>query len=558
MSHPRVETEPTRRYRVPSTSVISLEHPCIVRNPEKAVQMVGGPSEIAQALDVESGKTLGLSFQPENPDSRTVLSYNRKTDNLLLKITVPKRTGRKRKRGSDDAFTEHTPEDTRKDVAYLLRSLHDNPQTHKAEVAGKVRSTHVWRTMPDYVYTTRDSQFLRDVRSKIMTQDYPLVKQWSLPESYGLQDTEVFPPAILSAQTLPANYMYRQNPAVKTVSDPETGKMSLFNTQAPQRLFTYQCQWDDEKFPDRPNPECPPLHSFPESHIKLYGFIQRLFDQRPLWTRRALINQFPDDVPIFAARYIISYVGYAVRSGPWRDTFCKFGIDPRKDRSYRKYQTVMMQLLHSGEGFDRSWARSKDKSSHIFTGKPPYPTDGKLWQLCDLEDPDLKALVDTPEINLRHECELRYFGWYSNGTMAKIRIALKSKSDALINNETLDSAAMQNFLTLPDYWEGMGMTDSSDQIRSSMGFLGKDVSKKELEWAAAYRALCRTTAGSLPTSGGSGKGRLSKSKPATTSSYLEAGQTPVSEEPDIPQGYEEPEDDQDDLNEEQEGEDQVL
>ncbi|KAL6251705.1 tau 95 subunit of transcription factor TFIIIC [Rhinocladiella similis] len=556
MSHPRRDTPSTHRHRVPSTPVISLEHPCIVHNPDKAIQMVGGSSEIAQALNIDGDKTLGLSFQPDNQDSRTVVSYNKKTDNLLLKLTVPKRTGRKRKRGSDDAFIEHVPEDTRKDVAYLLRSLHDNPKTYEAKVVGKVRSTHIWRTMPDLVYSTRDSQFLRGVRSKVIPQDYPLVKQWSLPESYGLQNTEIFPPGILSTQTLPANYMYRQNPAVKTVSDPETGKKSLFNTQAPQRLYTYQCQWDDEKFPDQPNPECPPLQNYPESHIQLYGLIQRLFDQRPLWTRRALINQFPEDAPIFAARYIISYVAYAIRSGPWRDTFCKLGLDPRKDRSYRKYQTVMMQLLHSGEGFDRSWARSKDKSSHIFTGTPPYPTDGKLWQLCDLEDPDLKSLVNTPEINLRHECELRYFGWYSNGTMAKIRIALKAKSDALINHESLDPTAMQNFLTLPDYWEGMGMADSSDQIRTSMGFLGKNASKKELEWAAAYRSLCRTIAGSVPTSGGSGKGRLSKSKPATTSSYLEAGQTPLSEEPHIPQGYEEPEDDdEDDLEEGQEGDD---
>lgn len=549
---------------MPSTPVLSLEHPCIVQNSQKAVQMVGGPSEIAQALNIDGEKTLGLRFQLDNPDSRTVISYNKKTDNLLLKLTLPKRTGRKRKRGSEDEFVEHSQEDNRKDVAYLLRSLHDNSKRYEAEVVGKISSTHIWRTMPDLVYSTRDSQFLREVQSKIMPQDYPLVKQWSLPESYGLQDTEIFPPAVLSTQTLSSNYTYRQNPAVKTVSDPATGKRSLFNTQAPQRLFTYQCQWNDEKYPDQPNPDCPPLQDFPDSHIQLYGLIQRLFDQRPIWTRRALINQFPDDAPVFAARYIISYVAYALRSGPWRDTFCKFGLDPRKDPSYRKYQTVMMQLLHSGEGFDRSWARSKDRSSHVFTGKPPYPTDGKLWQLCDLEDPDLKPLVDTPEINLRHECELRYFGWYSNGTMAKIRIALKAKSDALISHETLDPAAMRNFLTLPDYWEGMGMADSSDQIRTSMGFLGKDASKKELEWAAAYRSLCRTTAGSLPTSGGSGKGRLSKSKRKTTSSYLEAGQTPLSEEPDVPEGYEEPEDgdeeqdeaDEEDEDEEPEGEDQ--
>ncbi|KAI1615263.1 RNA polymerase III transcription factor IIIC subunit-domain-containing protein [Exophiala viscosa] len=498
-------------YSVPGTPVVSLEYPCIVENTEKAIDMLGGRKEVAQILLPNNEKPLGLKFRPHDPAGRTVIPHNKQTNNLLLSITVPKRTGRKRKRGSGEPFQE-SPADrhSRKDVAYLLRSLNDNPQRYQTEVVGSIQSTHVWRTMPDLVYSSMGSSFLSEIQTKVLPQQYPLLKQWSLPRTYGLANTETVPPPVLSTQSLPINYTYRQNPAVKTVADPQSGKQVLFNLAAPAKLLTYQCQYNDAEWPDQPPPNCPPISERPQSHQQLFQTMVKLFDERPVWTRRALLNQFPDDAPCAAARHLIAYMAFAIRSGPWRDTLCKYGVDPRKDRSYRKYQTVMLLLAksakakpHLREDFERSWARSKDKSSHIFTGKPPFPRDGQVWQLCDLEDPQLKPLVDTPDITLRPECEIRQLGWYHSGTIAKIRVALKAKTDALISNEKIDEEALARFLTLPDrldFSEVAQADEGADQ--SQVAYLPKDAAQQEKEWAIAYRTLCRTIAASLSKAGG--------------------------------------------------------
>src|SRR3954454_8301226 len=111
-------------YRVPDKIAVSVEHPCIVKNVDKAIRMLGGSPAIAQILEKDTEKPMALNFHPEDPAARPLLSINATTNNILLKITVPKCTGRKRKRGSELPFTDESNHNlTRKDASYLLRSL---------------------------------------------------------------------------------------------------------------------------------------------------------------------------------------------------------------------------------------------------------------------------------------------------------------------------------------------------------------------------------------------------------------------------------------------------
>lgn len=535
--------------QVSTVPVLSIEHPCIVQNVDRAIHMLGGPEEIAQSLQPDTSKPLGLKFQPDDPATRPIISLKNDTNNLLLHFTLPKRTGRKRKRGSNDPFVEHPSSGTvRKDASYLVRSLTDNPQSYKVDVVGCIKSSHIWRAIPDFVYSTTHSSVMDQIKSNILPQRYPLIQQWSFPQTYGLTNTETFPPPVLSTHSLPLNYTYRQNPAVKILADPITGKKSLHNNQKPMKLFTHQCQHNDQAWPDRPHPKCIPLSQQLPAFQAVCRTMIEIFERRPLWTRRALLNQFSIDVPLSTIRHATAYVCFAIRSGPWRDALCKFGVDPRKDRSYRKFQTVLVQLVtrnkdkaDTREDFARTWIRSTDRESHIFTGKSNVPADGKSWQLCDLHEPRLKVLVDISDAYIRHECETRYFGWYLNGTMAKMRVATKAMIDALINGDTIDDAMMERFLTLP---EDFHITDTE----STPAHPPKVATKRELEWASAYRSLCRTMGGSVPISGGSGKGRLSKPKPSVRASFMENGQVGTANELENGDQYESSDDEGDDDN----------
>jgi hypothetical protein len=95
-----------------------------------------------------------------------ILSYNAPTNNVLLKITVPKRIGRKRKRGALDpslyADTVFSPlsetgerpssptlsigSQSRKDnPAELLRALKENVGNYSIEAVAEITNTHRFR-----------------------------------------------------------------------------------------------------------------------------------------------------------------------------------------------------------------------------------------------------------------------------------------------------------------------------------------------------------------------------------------------------------------------------
>lgn len=88
-----------------------------------------------------------------------VLSRNIPTDNVLLKITVPKPTGRKRKRGSQAQFSgdyilsndgaaesNGLRSQSRSDnPTELLRALRDNIGNYQIEAVATIDQTHRFR-----------------------------------------------------------------------------------------------------------------------------------------------------------------------------------------------------------------------------------------------------------------------------------------------------------------------------------------------------------------------------------------------------------------------------
>ena len=546
-------------YTIPKTQAVCVEHPCLVQNVDKAVDMLGGDKAIKNFLRKDHvEKPINLKFHPEDPFSQPILSVNCQTNNVLLKVTVPKRTGRKRKRGTTDPFVEDLNEPpAKKSANYLLESLRANKNTYQIEPIASVPIMHIFRTMPDFAYSTSHSQYLNQFRDKVLPFQYPLLSDFQLNPARGLEDTEIIPPSVLSTMAYPSNYAYRQNPAIKAFIDPTTGSRRLYNTQAPTKIHTQQCQWDTppSEIPTTVSPSAPPLEAEPHNFRGLVTILRTIFARRPIWTRRGLANQLPPNAPIFLAKYAVGYAAYAMRSGPWRDTYIRFGVDPRSDPNYRKYQSLMLQLVSSKkssienrkyEEASQAWRVDQDKESHIFTGKGRVPADGKSWQLCDLQDPILKKLVDTPDLELRETCEERYFGWYQNGTWCKLKIILKAKIDLMLEEIVPDEGEEADFdrkfdrlLALPESFNVPAVPDevrqrsnaAEDQYRREtpslwkaagrdgdplLGFLPRNASKLELEWAAQYRALCRAPQGKLPI----GAGRLSKSKAVTRGSFI--------------------------------------
>lgn len=103
-----------------------------------------------------------LYLRPDNPTARPLTSHNALTHNVVLKVTVPKRTGRKRKRGTDgpwegefepaaaggqdDLASANLLSRDRYDTPRLLRrKLQDNVGKYQIEPIGVIHNTHRYR-----------------------------------------------------------------------------------------------------------------------------------------------------------------------------------------------------------------------------------------------------------------------------------------------------------------------------------------------------------------------------------------------------------------------------
>ena len=92
-----------------------------------------------------------LYLHPRDRDRKPTFSENVTTNNVVFKITVPKRTGRKRKRGEFGPYQDSTDENqpkpslTSRDTRYLLRTLQDNVGKYEIQPVGVVHETHRFR-----------------------------------------------------------------------------------------------------------------------------------------------------------------------------------------------------------------------------------------------------------------------------------------------------------------------------------------------------------------------------------------------------------------------------
>jgi general transcription factor 3C polypeptide 5 (transcription factor C subunit 1) len=483
------ESSSAPKYQVPHKHIISVEHPCIIKNVEKGIDMLGGASAIKHVLEPDSNSSLALSFHPEDPDSKPILSFNNASNNILLRVTVPKRVG-KRKRGSDEPSIPVNAQETKADASHLIRSLQDNPTTAKIEALGTINHTHVFRAMPDFVYSTNGDRFLSNVKSHLLPANLPSLNDFDMQHTYSQPDTSAIPPPVLSTISTPQPYTYRQPPNTGSTQPAVNSSLSTILNTKPTLLTLSSTT----AIPLHPPSTLPPLSSQPPAIQKIHAALSHLYALRPIYSRRALLNALPSDLIYDKIRSVMPYLAYNIRGGPWRDCWCRYGIDPRSSHEYAEYQTIMLHMPRSQFNVGRAavggeFRRSTDKASHIFTGKLPVGVDGSTWQLCDVTDPQIAALIHLHPSQLRGQCETKFFGWFHNGTIAKIRTVMKAKLDILVAGEEPDAVDFVRFLAeMPDQIDAEMDPDFGSD---GFGVMKGESTPLEKEMSKSYRDFCK-------------------------------------------------------------------
>jgi general transcription factor 3C polypeptide 5 (transcription factor C subunit 1) len=295
---------------------------------------------------------------------------------------------------------------------------------------------------------------------------------------------------------MPIAYDYKYRQGARTDFPDDKGTSSIQRIQAYQNYSIIAP--DAESVPQGPSPDLPPETDLTPYVQSLIAQIRLELQKRPIITRHLLYNTLGWDKRD-RLRQATVYCGYFFRTGPWREALITWGVDPRTDPSFRRYQTVSYlsykktgTARHHSE-YDRHTrdlaAQSFEdlENQHIFDGIHVSFT-GNLFQFCDITDPLLRGILDTDRI--RETCAPTMQGWYHIGTWAKATVILKHKMNRILTHpdETPDNTLYARILTWPELWDD---AELKAQYRSE--FFDKKVNKEKREEHALMKQVMWAT-----------------------------------------------------------------
>ncbi|KAK3936157.1 transcription factor tau subunit sfc1 [Diplogelasinospora grovesii] len=480
------EEEHAPIYTIPDRRLGALEHPLTIKNVDKAIKTFGQNFPLQAVLESASPQiSIPLYLRYDNPTVRPLTSHNALTHNVVVKVTVPKRTGRKRKRGSDGPWEGSVEEANGNDECHpsgqvcsrdrldapkvLRRKLSDNVGKYTVEPIGVVTNTHRYRGLTDFQYAMGESKFMTQFVDKIMPGDVAKFKEFTLtPGIETGSDIDLIPPPNFTPMTLPFSYNYAQNPYTKEVGDggaspisegvsedAEYGRVVNVTSRVPAAGYFIA----HDEYPVPSEPRRPPDMRDPQV-AAIMAEMRLAMEERPIWTRRSMWNRLGAKFASLPksgslVRHCLQYAGYQFKGGPWRDALVKYGLDPRTDPKYRVYQTLIFKLHKTrigsvgrswqavrrneigvsnyarywreiGDDYDRSDMALRD--THVFDGNS-FSTDGKVWQVCDITDPLLARLFSEAEI--RSDCDVEISGFYHRVLWSVAKAIMKCKMLAI-------------------------------------------------------------------------------------------------------------------------------
>ncbi|TFK55860.1 hypothetical protein OE88DRAFT_1716528 [Heliocybe sulcata] len=448
---------------LPTKAFYSVEYPGYVRptSTNTAINNLGGQQSLNTAFKRTASKNDGLlelHLRPDNPFAHPVPGENVPTSNILLKVVKRKR--RKLNPTNGDKSTQ----------------IGD----YTVEALGIVPKTVRFRSMADYQYQPDEDDTVVQLRQAIDNmdvdgirgyqipdekEDYTIISSSDMPidpqltgaapeERKSISNLRMFPPPLFSRQSVPQNYGFKSNSmsTVTTFVDQDgQEKKRLINRSRWKGYGPVSIVFADPTVPTKPYPQVEEVRG--QVDQSLLKRLEHHFEERPIWTRLALLNQFTplEAREIHNSKIMLPLVSYAFSDGPWRDTLMRFGYDPRKESNGRFYQRLYFRnvnhpivrpsvVTRRHDGRSATLAPPVDdqgqpmeagqRTSHIFDGVT-HTKETAAFQLCDIHDPLLKDMIED-EDGVREACNERD-GWYTTHAFESIKTVLRHKFFSLVD-----------------------------------------------------------------------------------------------------------------------------
>ncbi|ODV76551.1 transcription factor TFIIIC subunit TFC1 CYBJADRAFT_14206 [Cyberlindnera jadinii NRRL Y-1542] len=428
--------------------VSCIEFPLKVQNVDKAIGLVGGESAIIKACQDDSSHPLELRFTNniyEHPVNAKVNTH----EQILIKISLPKSV-LKANAGNVQRSLQQ------------LHSVHSKP-IHITPVA-IINKTFRFREMSDFQYQMSNSPFAQKVNKSIHSLNYTEIcslgldedlKPWA-PNENGLYDLP--PPPRFSSIPLPFNYHYKKNAATVL----KEGKLTTRNKHL--KLNSSIIKWEDQP-PTGPSEESKQQLEFFQSHsdnlvykdvLDALEIIRKLFEIRPIWIRKHLEANLPVHLKT-CFKYALPQVSYTYTKGPWRQTYIRFGVDPKSSAEFSRYQTEGFRVPGFNKTVPKGFVSEVPNGvSKIFKFTGVELPHSLHFQLEDIVDEQVCLLLS--HAKLRTECDF-HDGWYDSTTMARLRKLMRYKLRCLMDGTTMDPEKVDYFINKLEVTEREGDAD---------------------------------------------------------------------------------------------------
>ncbi|EIW69414.1 hypothetical protein TREMEDRAFT_68676 [Tremella mesenterica DSM 1558] len=464
--HPVAPSHSAPSRHLPQQAFASIEYPGPVSHPSAILNLVS-QDDINECFNapITEGNILEMSYRPGDRSCVPVRGNKVPSQKLLLKIVkrhrrkeeeghVSRRRGKEREGAEEGVFT--------------------------AEIVGPVNQTVRFRSMADWHYTPDPNGRVSQVYDILRDLNYDAILDYKIPpldETYlelvepaggssssmptyrSLLDLQ--PPPTFSERRLPPAFGFKQPPQVG-VEDWEDEKTGQIRKRYVNKARYVALGTESISHVHKPEevPTGPPAKvktRMAKLDLQVLKKLKELFDERPVWTRAALLAQLniEETTKVNREKAYLSSVAYTFGTGPYWKCLVRYGYDPVAIPEARMYQRIWFYVsparsrgMHRDEAEEEAegqvGAQTKqeweaEQLELIEQGKRPpidrtrpHIFDGQVlnrhrpdYQLCDIEDPLIRRYINKQSAWM-DKCDPRD-GWYATQTMDIIKALVRHK-----------------------------------------------------------------------------------------------------------------------------------
>lgn len=360
---------------LPSWKFNVIEYPANVQNVDKAISNLSGIKNIERSFTTLSDIDCKLR---DDLFAHSITGNISETTNLVLRVTTTKTNG----------------------IVTATRY----------QVTGVAAKVARFRSIADYQFSPSN----RDLPNSIdpcRTWNVEEIEKIKLPNDSDYSILGNFPPPLFSRVEWPLDYNYKQSGSTKTEN-------SLFQKSKAVQTFTFDSK--NSTVPQEPLSLNTNLLLEP-----LIIAISRMFNERPIWTRSAIVNS--SSFTELEVKSVLPFIAYSSPMGAFRDCWIKFKFDPRLHPDSFIYQVVECRNA-------RGSGRTKPDKTASNAVAPPITG---IIQIVDFTDQKLISCYNSIGFTSSEFDEK--LGWINSESMKKFKVLVREFLDSRKDEGGLDA-----------------------------------------------------------------------------------------------------------------------